>query len=102
MVRAPDLMDFKLSAILVVYLKLCDITSSDFAVLYNEVSSTQFLSFVVYQIQTGFCYIFLMSIFIFLPVVFVLHAYQDICKFCIRSYLLVRQSGLGISFLFSS
>ena len=28
-----------------------------------------------------------MSIFIFLPVVFVLHAYQDICKFCIRSYL---------------
>ena len=64
MVRAPDLMDFKLPAIMVVYLKLCDITSSDFAVLYNEVSSTQFLSFVVYQIQTGFCYIFLMSIFL--------------------------------------
>ena len=34
MVRAPDLMDFKLSAILVVYLKLCDITSVVFIIFY--------------------------------------------------------------------
>ena len=95
MVRAPDLMDFKLPAIMVVYLKLCDITSSDFAVLYNEVSSTQFLSFVVYQIQTGFCYIFLMSIFKRLPMIFVLCAYEHLHRYRIgRCFFYIFHQGV--------
>ena len=50
MVRAPDLMDFKLPAIMVVYLKLCDITSPDFAVLYplSLIKSRQ--TFVIYSL----------------------------------------------------
>ena len=52
MVRAPDLMDFKLSAILVVYLKLCDITSVVLIIFYIPAGSNlSCVLFVKYRIK---------------------------------------------------
>ncbi len=52
MLRAPDLMDLKLSAVLVVYLKLYDITSVVLIIFYIPAGSNlSCVLFVKYRIK---------------------------------------------------